>query len=269
MKSIDRLLASTGDVALRRRASFILKNINFKKSGKILDIGCGDGYYLYLLSNFLEKPKLIGVDPDKRALSSAKKNLPKSIKLIQGHIEKLPFKSNFFNSVIVSEVLEHVDNDYTAAREVYRVLKPGGMGFFSVPHANYPFFWDPINWILEAFFKTHIKSGFWAGFWNQHIRLYYDSELKKVLNEGGFKNVNLVKLTHYCLPFNHYIINLVARLLAIRNNSSQFNKIFSKYKTDNKSVVNLFTPVFIFDKLNDNWNGQGSAVSLVAVVLKK
>ena len=40
---------------------------------------------------------------------------------------------NFFDVVIAHHVLEHVDEDRKAMRELYRVLRPGGIGFFSVP----------------------------------------------------------------------------------------------------------------------------------------
>lgn len=267
MNQIDKLLSKTGDVALRRRARYILENLDLKNGLNIVDLGCGDGFYLYLISNLGLNLNLTGVDPDKNALQSAKKHLSKSINLKVGEIEKLPFKTSSVDRIVVSEVLEHLENPTLAVKEVYRVLKPGGIACFSVPHKNYPFFWDPVNWLLERTFKIHIKTGFWAGFWFNHLRLYSEENLKKDLKDGGFKKIKIKKLTHYCLPFNHYLINIVARILAKKKNSS-IEKTFSKYQSKNEEGNNLFSLVFLLDKSNDTWDNDGSAVSLVAIVKK-
>lgn len=268
--NLKKFLLHTGDIALRRRAVWLTVELNPKIGDKILDAGCGDGYYLFLLNSLDLNFKLVGVDADKKALASAKKNLKdKKIKLVRGDISDLPFAENIFDGVILSEVLEHIDNNTIALTEVRRVLNPGGKLIVSVPHLNYPFLWDPVNWCLERLFKTHIKSGFWAGIWNQHLRLYTRDELRKVLKDTGFKNVKVEALTHYCLPFNHHLINLVARFLARQKNNSNTKKMLSKFGQSDKRIrLNLFWPIFLFDKLNDLWNGKGSSVSLVARATK-
>ncbi len=143
-----------------------------------------------------------------------------------------------------------------------------GRVVLSVPHIDYPFLWDPVNWILQRVLNTHIKSGFWAGIWNQHIRLYSSKNLKNVLEESGFKNIKVSKLTHFSLPFNHHIINLGARILTNKNIPSVLKKKVSKFSSSEKEQKKGFSPfgiIFKFDSLNDNWDGVGGAVSLVAV----
>lgn len=48
-------------------------------------------------------------------------------------ITKIDRPDNFFDAVIANHVFEHIDDDAKAMREMFRVLKPGGIGFFSVP----------------------------------------------------------------------------------------------------------------------------------------
>ncbi len=67
----EKLLFHTGDVALRRRAYWIVKNLNPRSGDRILDVGCGDGYYLFLLDNFDLNFRLVGIDVDEKALASA------------------------------------------------------------------------------------------------------------------------------------------------------------------------------------------------------
>lgn len=270
---IDSLLSHTGDIALRRRAKWIINNLKPKDGECILDLGCGDGFYLYLLSNLNQNLILFGVDNDRKALNSAKRNLNlNKIKLVQTDLmEKLPFSNNFFDGIIMSEVMEHLPSDLKCMKDVRRVLKKDGKILLSVPHINYPFFWDPVNWVLQRIFKTHIESGFWAGIWNQHLRLYSRENLRSILKKSGFSDIMVTRLTHYCLPFNHHIINLGARILAAKNTPSFFKKKASKFNpSDKKQRVgfNPFWMIFKFDILNDKWEGSGSAVSLVAIAKK-
>src|SRR3989304_1196948 len=124
--NLEILLSHTGDVALRRRARGLIENLSLKNKDKVLDLGCGDGYYLFLLSNLGINVNLIGLDNYKPALASAKKNLKEQkIRLIFSNASRLPFKTNYFDKVVASEVLEHVSNDLKVVSEVRRVLKPG------------------------------------------------------------------------------------------------------------------------------------------------
>lgn len=270
---IDDLLENTGDIALRRRAKFIIAGIDPKKNDKILDVGCGDGYYLHLLCSLRKDIHLTGLDIDSRAILSARRNLrTKKIKLIEADIEKrLPFRKNSFNKVIMSEVAEHLSDDVKGLSEVYRVLKPGGTLCLSVPNKNYSFLWDPISWFLEEYLNTHIKKGFWAGIWNQHNRLYDEEEIRDRLAEVGFKSLDLRSVTYWCLPFNHYIVNFGARILAKGKVPTVFLKGSSKFSKGTKRsfFVNLLYLVMnSIDKLNDIWIPRGRGVSIFVLATK-
>lgn len=270
--SLD-LLSKTWDVALKRRARWMIENLNSKKGDKILDLGCGDGFYLYLLSHLDLKADLTGIDFDDKALKSARKNLQdKKVTLKKSDIMRgIPFDDESFDKVLASEVIEHLPDDIKGLKEVYRVLKRGGEIVVSVPHKNYPILWDPINWLFERLTGKHIENGFWAGIWHQHHRLYTPDKLTSILKKTGFKKIEMRLMTHYCLPFNHYLINLGARILANKWFSSRFKNEFSKFASSQEnqiSKINLLKLIFLFDKLNDSWDGRGSAVSLVASAVK-
>ncbi len=64
--------------------------------------------------------------------SNGKNLKDQKIRLIFSDAKKLPFKSNSFDKVIASEVLEHIDNDMEVVKEVKRVLKPKGI-FVHIP----------------------------------------------------------------------------------------------------------------------------------------
>ena len=272
-EKIEKLLANTGDMALKRRARRIIEELNPQNGDRILDAGCGDGYYLHLLSNLGLKLNLTGADFDPNALASAKRNLEgKKIKLFQADLmDKLPFKSDSFDKIVMSEVAEHLPNDVKGLKEVYRVLRPNGILCLTVPNANYPFLWDPVNWTLEHFFGTHIKNGFWAGIWNQHIRLYKPLQIKKVTGKAGFKVGKVESLTWWCIPFNHNIINLVARKLYGGKFSPKIAKAVSKYEKGVKRppLIELaFTLVNSIDSLNDIARQEGKGVGILVKATK-
>jgi ubiquinone/menaquinone biosynthesis C-methylase UbiE len=262
----EKLLQNTGDMALKRRALNVINELELKNGDRVLDVGCGDGYYLHLLSNLGMDLKLTGTDFDEAGLKKAKSNLNGKIPLYKADLmKKLPFKTNSFDKIVMSEVIEHLPDDTKGLKEVYRVLKVDGTLCLTVPNHNYPLLWDPINWLLEHFFGFYIKSGFFAGIWNQHERLYTPKQIKRVVEKTGFK-ANIVKsLTWWCLPFNHYIVNLVARFLAHSDLSSEKNKALSKYTKNPKRPI-LLNAAFVFvnllDRLNDIWQPSGRGVSI-------
>lgn len=210
---MDSLLSRVGDMALKRRAQTILKELEIRNSDRVLDCGCGDGFYLHLVSQ-ISDCELYGLDVDSNALESAKRNLAdRNITLMQGDVTSIPFKDNFFDRIILSEVLEHLPDDMTPLREIRRVLKPEGFVLITVPNRSYPFLWDPVNKTMEFLTGKHIKKGFWSGIWHQHLRLYSLGNLRGLVEKAGFEVVKIQGLTHYCLPFNHFLVNIGARLL--------------------------------------------------------
>ena len=84
---LTQLLKNVGDMSLKRRARVIIEAMALKKGDSVIDIGCGDGFLLYLLSNLPIKLNLIGFDKNKIVLKNAKDNLnSKNIRLIEGDI---------------------------------------------------------------------------------------------------------------------------------------------------------------------------------------
>lgn len=272
-KKLKDLLESVGDMALKRRAREIIEGINPRNGDKVLDLGCGDGFYLFLLSNLGFNLKLVGSDFDQLGLEAAKRNLKnEKISFTGGDLMKrLPFANNEFDKIILSEVAEHLPDDLKGLKEVYRVLKPEGTLCISVPNANYPLFWDPVNWIAERIFGVHIKSGFWAGLWFDHIRLYRPEQLRHVIEKAGFKIEELRSLTWWCLPFNHYLVNLVARLLWGGKLSSKLVSSVNKYEKNPQRMLLItlaFKIVNAVDYLNDFYQPQNLGVGVFAKVQK-
>lgn len=255
-------------MAFKRRTKTIINSLEIKDQDKILDCGCGEGFYLKIISE-LSACQLYGFDSDEDVLNRARQELNESkIQLDQGDIYDLPYKDSEFDKIILSEVLEHLPDDINALKSIKRVLKPGGILFITVPNRNYPFFWDPINKTLETFFHTHIKRGFWAGIWNMHNRLYTTDEIVRVVKEVNLEIFYLQALTHYCIPFNHLFLNGMKRLLntgvlpeTVNKTADKFN--YSQNKSSWFNPVSLCFSLFNYiDRFNETIPDEKSSVAI-------
>lgn len=91
-------------------------------SGVVLDAGSGDGERY---KKFFKFDKYIKLDIG-----------PNSGADILGSVENIPLESNSVDSIISTQVLEHVKNPPKAIKEFYRVLKSGGYCLVTVPQMN-------------------------------------------------------------------------------------------------------------------------------------
>jgi len=139
----------------------LLENELDIRNKKILDLGCGDG----VLTNYLntKKSKAYGIDYSSEAINFAKeKTASKNINFIQGSAYELPFSDNYFDAIVSSDVIEHLDNVDKYLEEIKRVLKYDGIVVISTPikFTEYPL--DKMH-VIEWFpdeFKAVIDSKF-------------------------------------------------------------------------------------------------------------
>lgn len=266
-RNLKASLKNVGDMALKRRARKIVEGLELVNGDKILEIGCGNGYYLSLLGRLGANINLTGIDNDRSALKDAPGFIQdKKVKLIWADASKLPFPDNSFDKVVMSEVIEHVTNEEAVLREANRVLKKEGILTLTTCNLDYPFFWDPVNWVLQHFFKTHIKSGFWAGIWNQHLRLYKIIQIERLIKNARFTIEQSESLTSWCLPFNHYAVNFIAKLFYADKLPENLARGLNKFQTNKQPV--LIRTAFFFINLWDRLNDLLPAKSGVSIFIK-
>ena len=118
---------------------------------KVLDVGCSYGWALDSLRG--KAGELWGIDTDGEALRHARARYS-DIHFVHGSATSLPFPSDTFDAVVLSETIEHVaDGDRSrVVDEVHRVLKNGGLLVFTAPYAGLLAWTDPLD------FKRRIPS---------------------------------------------------------------------------------------------------------------
>ncbi|HBK83279.1 MAG TPA: SAM-dependent methyltransferase [Flavobacterium sp.] len=125
---------------------------------------------------------------------------------VKADICNLPFKDNEYDIILCNHVLEHIPDDTKAMQELYRVLKPGGMGIFQIPQdlsrAN-TFFDDSIT-------DTKERAKIFGQY--DHVRVYgrdYFDKLRhigfKVVEEDYTSKIAPELVKKYCLATGEII----------------------------------------------------------------
>ncbi len=139
--------------------------------GKVLDVGCAYGY---MLANFPSNFEKSGIDVSAHAIAEAKKRLPQANLVVGGAEDPFPFEPNSFDVVISNDVLEHLTNPGNALKNIYRVLKKGGIFYINCPNPN-------------LFRRVLLRK---ADEKEHHISMKPHAELKKLLQNNGFQIVD-------------------------------------------------------------------------------
>ena len=135
-----------------------------QKPIKLLDIGCGTGELLRELS-FLGK--VSGIDNSPQAIAFCKERGLKNVFLAEG--TNIPFRDDTFDIVLCLDVLEHIENDDAALKEIRRIAKPEGTIIIFVP--TFRFLWGKSDEL------------------GHHLRRYRLKELRKKIGQNGLKVV--------------------------------------------------------------------------------
>lgn len=133
-------------------------------TGRLLDVGCGDGNLLALASERLPDIDLAGVDVDGELLIQATEAVPSGI-FVEGSADQLPFASESVDVVVASTLFSSLptpDFEQAVAGETARVLKPGGwLVWYDLRISN------PANRAVHGMTRGRIRSLFPG--WTLHL----------------------------------------------------------------------------------------------------
>ncbi len=125
----------------QRRLQMILEAAGERDFGKVLENGCGVGMYIEHLAPHCQT--VFGLEFDLERAVQARR---RAEHIVGGQGELLPFPNETFDLIVSHEVLEHVQDDRAAVREMARVLRRGGRMIIFAPNRGYPFETHGIYW---------------------------------------------------------------------------------------------------------------------------
>jgi 2-polyprenyl-3-methyl-5-hydroxy-6-metoxy-1,4-benzoquinol methylase len=157
----------------RRRLKTVKK---FCKSGKLLDVGTGDGLFLKVAktANF----DTCGTEISHAGVRAAKKFYNLDIHITE--IEDADFEENSFDVITIWHVIEHVKNPLEIMKKLYKLSKPGAVVFVATPNLDKHL--ARIGYRL----KSNKPYPFYSPEGEQHLFHFTESTLKKIIQKTGF-----------------------------------------------------------------------------------
>jgi SAM-dependent methyltransferase len=151
----------------------------FPDAGSFFEVGCGTGFVLKGVSETLPRMRLAGSEIFSDGLVFARARLP-GVDLYQMDARQIPFEREF-DVIGAFDVLEHVDEDDSVLRQMFRATRPDGGILVTVP--QHRFLWSAID--------EH----------SMHERRYSRGELRRKVEQAGFSIQRMTSFISLLLPF--------------------------------------------------------------------
>lgn len=213
--------------------SLMRKYLNYDVSNKILDAGCGSGL---MLNDLKEFGQVYGMDYSEDAIKFSKLVFDGEVK--QGYMpENIPYDKNYFNAIIALDVIEHIEEDGLALKDLNAHLAHNGICIITVP--AYMSLWSNHDVVHE------------------HKRRYTLSELKEKISSAGFK---IEKISYYnsTLFIPIFIVRKIHNLLKMDSGSDA--------EMPNKFINFILEKLFSFERHILKVFNMPFGVSVIAVV---
>jgi len=140
------------------RKRTLLSLLEFNPHSKVVDLGCGNGKFSIKVKEKIGCEKIFGGDISEKALKDAKKRKVIVKKADLNHT--LPLKTESFDVVVSSQVIEHLFYPVKFMKDIHRILKPNGYAVISTENLAS---WDNISALFFGY--TPFSMEFDAGLW--------------------------------------------------------------------------------------------------------
>ncbi len=145
------------------------KDPHFEKPGRVVDIGCGSGHFLYEL-------KLKGWDTYGVEISDAAADVGRNaghLDIFSGTLEDAAFPDDHFDYVRSNHSFEHLTNPIETLKEMRRILKPDGKLFIGIPN-------------FDSWNRKHFKENWWYLGAPVHPFSYSADSFCRIMQSQGF-----------------------------------------------------------------------------------
>jgi SAM-dependent methyltransferase len=156
-------------VTIKRYHELLDKFEPYKKTGKILDVGCGIGYFLNEAKN--RGWKVYGTEYTDHAIEICES---KGIEMKQGKLNITDFNLEEFDVITSFEVLEHINNPMEEIGNFIQLLRTGGLVYLTTPNFN-------------SVLRFKLKEKYDVITYPEHLSYYTPKTLRFAFNKNGFK----------------------------------------------------------------------------------
>lgn len=206
-----------------------------KAGGKLLDVGCSTGQFMYWAKNSGFDCK--GVEINKRTAEVAKQN---SFQVFNGFLKDAPFEKKSFDVIFLGDVIEHVNNPRLFLDQALSFLKEDGLLVISTPNVNC--FWSKYTLFLYKVFKIP-----WSSATPPHHLFQFSFEnLNRLTEEFGLRNAKTYFLPPPSLRYELGSLHLLKRWKTKKSIPNFLFMIFSYIFYTKAYFLNLL--VYFFAK---------------------
>ncbi|MCU0430271.1 MAG: class I SAM-dependent methyltransferase [Cytophagaceae bacterium] len=180
-------------LAAKHKANNIVQLASSIKPIKVLEVGCGEGSILKWLSDWNFSTELYGIDISESGIEIVKSKKITHLKDVV-HFDgyHIPFDDNYFDLIICSHVMEHVEHERSLLREIQRVAQhqifevPIDFSFYVDRKFNHFLGYGHINIYTPALFRFLLKTENFNIL--KDINYIYDDEVLKCIykNKSGY-----------------------------------------------------------------------------------
>jgi ubiquinone/menaquinone biosynthesis C-methylase UbiE len=154
----------------------LIQELDGKTFATILDVGCGIGTFLSMVSNKFDV-EVSGIDISPGMIEKSRELLGERADLKVGDSEHLPWNDESFDIVTCIASFHHYPNPEPVLREMKRVLKHGGSLMIADPWAP-----NPWRFLANLIARTRLNRG-------GDIKVYSQKEMQELLKECGFASM--------------------------------------------------------------------------------
>ena len=151
----------------------VISDLRLPARARILDAGCGSGRNMV---EFARHGTVTGIELSQTSVQLARGR--ESGEVIEGSVLEMPFEADSFDLAASLDVIEHLQDDVAALRELRRVVAPGGTLLVTVP--AYQWLWsghDEINHHFRRYTRRSLQRAGEAAGWQQARTTYFNSLL--------------------------------------------------------------------------------------------
>jgi SAM-dependent methyltransferase len=154
----------------------VIAELGLPANARILDAGCGSGRFMVELA---QRGSVTGVELSETSVALARERQLGEI--VAGSVLEMPFADGSFDLAVSLDVIEHLEDDLAALRELRRVVAPGGALLVTVP--AYQWLWsghDEINHHHRRYTRRSLQHAAEQSGWSQTRTTYFNSLLLPV-----------------------------------------------------------------------------------------
>ncbi len=157
-----------------KRYNEILDNMEpYRKTGRLLDIGCGIGF-------FLDEAKkrgweVYGTEYSERLIGLLRE---KGITIHEGQLQSSNYEHGYFDVITSFEVIEHINNPKYELEQINTILRSGGLVYLTTPNFN-------------SLLRRRLKGVFNVIKYPEHLSYYTPKTLDKLFTLNGFRKLKI------------------------------------------------------------------------------